>query len=212
MRKTIILFLSIFTHIFVMSQSVVTKNKLIINHGDIILYLSSDTLPMVSKHTIIYSKFKLDSGRDNKWFQDKYKKIDRNAYKKSGYDLGHLTPSQITSYDDVLNHKSFSLYNQAPQLAKFNEGSWKKLEKSVVDSIIKYKCDAKVITGVIYDSTCKFLPNSRIKIPTHYFKILYIGKKTYCWIGSNTTCEVKQTKLAELNIIFKKNKMGISII
>jgi len=189
-----------------------TKNKMIIKHGDITLYLSNDTLPMVSRHTINYSKFKLDSDRDNKWFQDKYKKMDKNAYKNSGYDLGHLTPSHITSYNDTLNHNSFSLYNQAPQLAKFNEGSWKRLEASVEDSIKKYKCNTTVITGVVYDSISKFLPGSKIKIPTHYFKVLYIGNKTYCWIGSNTTCEVKTITLSELNTIFKKNKMGLTII
>ena len=81
MKKTIILLLAIFINFVAMSQSVMTKNKMIIKHGDITLYLSNDTLPMVSRHTINYSKFKLDSDRDNKWFQDKYKKMDKNAYK-----------------------------------------------------------------------------------------------------------------------------------
>ena len=211
MKKMIILLVAILISMSAMSQLVATKNKLILNHGDMILYLSNDTLPMVSKHSINYSKFKLDSDRDNKWFQDKYKKMDKKFYKKSGYDLGHLTPSHITSYDDTLNHKSFSLYNQAPQLSKFNKGNWNKLEQSVEDSINKYKYNVTIITGVIYDSTCKFLSGSKIKIPTHYFKIAYIGKKTYCWIGSNTTCEVKPIKLIELNAIFEKNKMGLTI-
>ena len=195
-----------------MSQIVATKNKLILNHGDMILYLSNDTLPMVSRHSVSYSKFKLDKDRDDNWFQDKYKKMDKGAYKKTGYDLGHLTPSHITSYDDTLNHRSFSLYNQAPQLAKFNRGNWKSLEASVEDSILKYKSNATIITGVIYDATCKPLPNSKITIPSSYFKVLYIGKKVYCWIGSNTTCEVKPIKLVELNAIFEKNKMGLTII
>ena len=212
MKKTIIFLIAILISMSAMSQLVATKNKLILNHGDMILYLSNDTLPMVSRHSINYSKFKLDSDRDNKWFQDKYKKMDKKFYKKSGYDLGHLTPSHITSYSDTLNHKSFSLYNQAPQLSKFNKGNWNKLEASVEDSIFKYKCDAKIITGVIYDSLSKFLPGSKIKIPSHYFKILYVANKTYCWIGSNTTCEIKPTTLVELNAIFKKNKMGLVII
>jgi DNA/RNA endonuclease G (NUC1) len=40
-----------------------------------------------------------------------------------------LTPSDITSYSKVVNHNSFSLYNQAPQLAGFNRGKWSRLEK-----------------------------------------------------------------------------------
>jgi len=212
MKKTILLLLMTILSTTLMSQIVATKNKLILNHGDMILYLSNDTLPMVSRHSVVFSKFKLDTERDNNWFQDKYKKMDKGAYKGTGYDLGHLTPSHITSYDDTLNHRSFSLYNQAPQLAKFNRGNWKSLESSVEDSILKYKANSTIITGVIYDATCKPLPNSRITIPSSYFKVLYIGKKVYCWIGSNTTCEVKPIKLVELNAIFEKNKMGLTII
>ena len=212
MKKTILLLLMTLLSTTLMSQIVATKNKLILNHGDMILYLSNDTLPMVSRHSVVFSKFKLDKDRDNNWFQDKYKKMDKGAYKKTGYDLGHLTPSHITSYDDTLNHRSFSLYNQAPQLVKFNRGSWKSLESSVEDSILKYKANSTIITGVIYDATCKPLPNSRITIPSSYFKVLYIGKKVFCWIGSNTTCEVKPITLVELNAIFEKNKMGLTII
>ena len=212
MKKTILLLLITLLSTTLMSQIVATKNKLILNHGDMILYLSNDTLPMVSRHSVVFSKFKLDKDRDDNWFQDKYKKMNKSVYKKTGYDLGHLTPSHITSYDDTLNHRSFSLYNQAPQLAKFNRGNWKSLEASVEDSILKYKSNATIITGVIYDATCKPLPNSRITIPSSYFKVLYIGKKVYCWIGSNTTCEVKPIKLEELNAIFEKNKMGLNII
>ena len=212
MKKTILLLLMTLLSMTLMSQIVATKNKLILNHGDMILYLTNDTLPMVSKHSVAYSKFKLDKDRDNNWFQDKYKKMTKDSYKGTGYDLGHLTPSHITSYDDTLNHRSFSLYNQAPQLAKFNRGSWKSLESSVEDSILKYRVNVTILTGVIYDATCKPLPNSRITIPSSYFKVLYIGKKVFCWIGSNSTCEVKPIKLEELNAIFEKNKMGLAII
>ena len=137
MKKTILLLLMTLLSTTLMSQIVATKNKLILNHGDMILYLSNDTLPMVSRHSVVFSKFKLDKDRDDHWFQDKYKKMNKSVYIKTGYDLGHLTPSHITSYDDTLNHRSFSLYNQAPQLAKFNRGNWKSLEASVEDSILK---------------------------------------------------------------------------
>ena len=210
MKKAILLAMTLLS-MTLMSQIVQTKNKLVLNHGDMVLYLSNDTLPMVSRHSIVFSKFKLDKDRDNGWFQDKYKKMRKSAYKNTGYDLGHLTPSHITSYDDTLNHRSFSLYNQAPQLAKFNRGNWKRLESSVEDSIIKHRSNAIIITGVIYGPSRKPLPNSRITIPSSYFKVAYIGKKVYCWIGSNSTCEVRMISMVDLNAIFKKNKMGLII-
>jgi len=209
-----LMFLILFSLSSLAQTQVVTNNKLVIKHGDITLYLTDDTCTMVSKHTITYSKFKkLDSDRDDHWFQDTYKgKYSKEPYLHSGYDLGHLTPAHITSYNDTLNHLSFSLFNQAPQIAAFNRGKWAQLEGSVEDSIAKYKSDAIIITGVIYDPTVKeYLTKSRIPIPTAYFKIVVIKKKTWCWIGSNNNGSILPTTVSELNKIFQINKMTLTI-
>lgn len=210
MRKSIIILMALSN--IALSQTVTVGNKLAIKHGDLVLYPSNDTLPMASRHSIKFSKFKLDSDRDDRWFQDRYKKVSKAAYKGTGYDLGHLTPAHITSYDDSLNYNSFSLYNQAPQLARFNRGSWKRLESAVEDSILKYKKDAVVITGVIYDTTPKYLGSSKIKIPSHYFKCVFVGSYKWCWIGSNDSSgEIRTISLQELNAIFEKKKSGLKI-
>lgn len=213
MKEVINLLLFTIMHVNIFSQTISNTN-LKINHGDIILYLTPDSLSMVSKHTISYSNFlKLDTDRDNKWFQDSIKsKYNRTIYSKSGYDLGHLTPSHITSYDDELNHKSFSFLNQAPQLANFNRGKWSRLEGSVEDSISKYKTNTTIITGVIYnEKKPTYLNNSKIKIPTHYYKILYINKLIYCWLGSNINGEMNVITIKDLNNLFKSNGMKIKI-
>lgn len=207
----LILLLSVTVNIF--SQTITTNNKLIINHGDIILYLTDDSLTMVSKHILSYDNFlKLDDERDNRWFQDTIKsKYNRTIYSKSGYDLGHLTPSHITSYNNELNHKSFSFLNQAPQLPSFNRGKWAKIESYVEDSVSKYKKDVVIITGVIYSKKSIYLKNSKIKIPVYYYKILYIDKLIYCWVGSNVNGEIKIISIKELNKLFNSNGMGVSI-
>lgn len=197
-----------------LSQKINSDTNLVIKHGDITLYLTNDTCTMVSKHVLSYSNFlKLDKERDDNWFEDEFKgKYNKNSYYKSGYDIGHLTPSHITSYDNTLNHNSFSLFNAAPQNPTFNRGSWNKLESSVEDSVSKYKKDVIIITGVIYDIKNKiYLDKSKIPIPSNYFKILYIDKKVYCWIGSNVSGEVKLTTVKELNKIFKTNKQKLKI-
>ena len=205
--------LLVIIHINVFSQTISNTN-LKINHGDIILYLTNDTLSMVSKHAISYSNFlKLDKDRDNNWFQDSIKsKYKKEIYSHTGYDLGHLTPSHITSYDNSLNHISFSFLNQAPQLASFNRGKWSKLEGSVEDTIYKYKTNATIITGVIYnEKKPNYLNNSKIKIPIYYYKILYINKLVYCWLGSNIDGEIKIITIKDLNNLFKSNGMKIKI-
>jgi len=202
-----------------LSQKVIVKNSLQIDHGDIKLYLDDDTCTMVSKHTITYQEFqKLGTyPRIDRWFDEKWTgKYLKKYYTNTNYDKGHLTPSHITTYDSLLNLNSFSMFNQAPQFKFFNEKNWQELESDVEDTIQKYKSDATIITGVVYNEKNKtFLKGSRIKIPTHYFKVLYIGKKQWVWIGENvedkTKCQVKVIKLSDLNVIFKKNSMKLSI-
>ena len=212
MKKNFIIIFLVFTSILSLGQIKFTGPTLTIKHGDLTLYLDSDTNSFVSKHELKYSDFKnLDSDRDNRWFQDTYKGIyKKEHYVRSGYDLGHLTPSHITSYNDTLNYKSFSLFNQAPQLAKFNRGKWAQLEKSVEDSVAKYKVDVTIITGVIYNNkNKKYLNKSKIKIPDVYYKILYIKSKnkplTYVWLGSNINGQIIKSDIPQLNGVLRNN-------
>ena len=59
---------------------------------------------------------------------------------------------------------SFSLFNQAPQVAAFNRGKWAQLEGQVEDSISKYQSDVTIITGVIYDPIFKKYLGKSIRI------------------------------------------------
>ena len=212
--KKIFLLLALFICIGSYPQTVTTDNKLIISHGDITLYLTKDTCTLASKHVITYTNYlKLDKERDNHWFQDTYKgKYKKDGFLHTGYDLGHLTPSHITSYDNVLNHNSFSLFNEAPQVAAFNRGKWAQLESSVEDILGKIKKDAVIITGVIYDPNKKsYLPKTKIPIPSAYFKVLFINGKVQCWVGSNTNGLISEISLKDLNDMFKLNKMNLNI-
>jgi len=217
--KFLILITCLISFMSYSQTNVITKNKLVIPHGDITLYLDNDTTTLVSKHIVTYKNFENIGTVDrcNCWFQDTYKgKYIKNKFVKTGFDMGHLTPSSITSYDSIVNKNSFSMFNEAPQYAYFNEHPWKDLEMSVEDSIAKYKKDAIIITGVIYDENKKkYLPNSKIKIPTHYYKILTINKLVYVWIGINAdgkkNCKISQTNLFDLNKLFINNKMELII-
>jgi DNA/RNA endonuclease G (NUC1) len=212
--KKILLLATTLIPLMLVAQTIITDNKLTIPHGDITLYLTKDTCALASKHVITYSEFlKLDKERDNRWFQDTYKgKYTKDSYLRTGYDIGHLTPSHITSYDNDLSHRSFSLFNAAPQLAAFNRGKWAQMERSVEDSIAKYKKDAIIVTGVIYDGKkTTYMGKSKIPIPISFFKVVYIDEKVFCWFGSNINGLIIKTTVKELNEIFKLNKMTLKI-
>ena len=191
-------------------QVTFNEPKTQVKHEVLTFYLDLDNNSFISKQELKFTDFlKLDSERDDNWHSEIKGLYSKKPYEYSGYDLGHLTPSHTTSYDNKVNYHSFSFYNQAPQLAGFNRGKWARLERAVEDSISKYKSDVTIITGVIYDNNKKvYLGKSKIKIPTSYYKILSIKTKklNYVWIGSNINGEVITINVKELNELLKINK------
>ena len=200
------------------SQSVtISGTAFTIKHKELTFYLDCDTNTYISVHHVTHIQLTTLTGvRKDRWHKEwpfgPYKKA---AYVNTGYDLGHLTPSKITMYDDSTNYHTFSLFNQAPQLAYFNEHPWEQIEMSVINTILKANCDATVVTGVIYDNKNKtYLNGSRIKIPIDYFKILILSNGTIsAWIGSNINGLVTVTDVKSILDIAVKNgnKLDISI-
>lgn len=188
-----------------------------IKHKTLTFYLDKDTASYISVQGIKFDEIMALSGkRSDKWHKEKpYGPYHKDAYLHSGYDLGHLTPSNITSYNDSLNYFSFSLFNQAPQLAGFNRGVWAQLEGEVEDLIKIKKTNAIVVTGVIYDNHHKqYLGKSRIKIPLAYYKILVFSDgTTKSWMGSNINGLLTEIEIKTILQIAKENgnKLGIHI-
>ena len=216
--RTFLITCFIISSSFIQAQSVkVDSTKFTINHGDLTFYLDNDTASFVSVHTVTYKEvIRLDGKRSDKWHKEKpFGPYNREASQKTGYDLGHLTPSNITSYDDSLNYHSFSLFNQAPQLAGFNRGKWSQLENYVEQLILKKKTDAIIITGVIYDNKKKtFLGKSRIKVPIAYYKIVVFDKKkVYAWMGSNVNGLITKTDIKTIVKMANENgnKLNLKI-
>lgn len=215
MKKIIIVLLALTTA--VLGQNIkIDSTKFTIHHGELTFYLDKDTASYVSVQKLKHSEIlKIDGVRSDKWHKEKpfgpYKKDD---YIHTGYDLGHLTPSNITYYDDSLNYHSFSLFNQAPQLAGFNRGGWSQLEAKVIDMITKQKLDASIITGVLYESKYQeYLHNSRIKVPFVYYKILvFKDATTKAWIGSNTNGTITETDVKTILEIARSNGNKLNII
>jgi DNA/RNA endonuclease G (NUC1) len=216
MIKKLILLAFVLITTTVFSQTVkITGSIFTINHGDLTFYLDKDTSSYVSVHKITSTQIKRLSGiRKDRWHIEKpYGPYKKSLYVNTGYDLGHLTPSKITMYNDSVNFHTFSMFNEAPQLSQFNEHPWEQLEMSVINIILKTKCNAVIITGVIYDNKHKqYLGKSRIKIPTEYYKILVLSNgTTYAWIGSNVNGLISKISVESIVQIAKDNGNNLDI-
>lgn len=187
-----------------------------IKHGPLTFYLDADTASFISVQKITYPDIlRLTGIRSDKWHKEKpFGPYKKEYYLHTGYDLGHLTPSNITSYNDSLNYNSFSFFNQAPQLAGFNRGKWANLEGNVELLIIKKQESATIVTGVIYNNINKeYLDSSRVKIPVYYFKIVFFleSNEIHAWLGSNVNGLLLETTIANIIDIAKQNKNKVYI-
>lgn len=215
-NKVITLLVFIISFNSVLAQKVkITNTSFIIKHRTLTFYLDKDTASYVSVQEVTYDDvMSLTGKRSDKWHKEKpFGPYNKNAYRNSGYDLGHLTPSNITSYNDSLNYFSFSFFNQAPQLAGFNRGHWAKLENDVEDLIKIKQGKVIIVTGVIYNNYKKeYLSNTRIKIPLAFYKILVFNDGvTKVWLGSNINGLVTETDLKTVLQVAKDNGNKLKI-
>ena len=214
MKKLLLVLLTLIT-LSSFAQIRIDSTAFTIHHGELTFYLDKDTASFVSVQTVTYKEMlKIDGIRSDKWHKEKpYGPYKKDTYVHTGYDLGHLTPSNITSYDDSLNYHSFSLFNQAPQIAAFNRGAWAQLEGKVEDLIKSSKENCTIVTGVLYEAdNVVYLKGSKIKVPFVYYKILYIrGIEAQAWIGSNNNGMITVSDVKSILEIARKNGNKLDI-
>lgn len=119
-------------------------------------------------------------------------------YKKSGYDRGHLVPSDDMP-DFESQNESFSLSNIVPQNPKNNRGVWKKLEDEARD-YTRIEKRVYVISGPIYDNYNKTIGNNVI-VPTRLFKIIFLpskNKSIVYVVNNNGNRDLNITNINEL--------------
>jgi DNA/RNA endonuclease G (NUC1) len=101
-------------------------------------------------------------------------------YQKSGFDQGHIAPSEDTSRTIGQNVNSFILSNMAPQHGSFNRVIWRRLE-GYGQKWAKLFGTVYIVSGSIFDADRDGIPDDgagakrvkqRVGIPTHFFKVI----------------------------------------
>ena len=103
-------------------------------------------------------------------------------YARSGYDRGHMVPAEDQRWSAQAMADSFLMSNMAPQKPCSNRGLWKKLEGQVRDWAEKYN-ELFVVTGPITSETDDAIPNTKIRIPKRFFKVVLEKKNGTKAIG-----------------------------
>jgi endonuclease G, mitochondrial len=92
-------------------------------------------------------------------------------YKRSGFDRGHMAPNGDMSTPEA-QEESFSLANMIPQDPCNNEVLWEGIESAVRD--IALKEEVFVVTGPAFLGAELQSLNSRVLVPTHVYKAIYV--------------------------------------
>ena len=97
---------------------------------------------------------------------------DREDYKRSGYDRGHLVPAGDMAFSRKSMSETFYLSNMSPQVRAFNGGIWRELEENVRDWSYKFR-HLYIVTGpVLSEPTLGNIGRNKVSIPAAYFKVL----------------------------------------
>ena len=102
--------------------------------------------------------------------------VRHGDYTRSGYDRGHMAPNYAiaTRYGEEAQLETFLMSNIIPQSPDLNRGPWRMLEEKVASDggYAEELGEVWVVTGPVFSSKPKTLPNTEIAIPDACFKII----------------------------------------
>jgi endonuclease G len=103
--------------------------------------------------------------------------VSSNAYKKSGFDRGHLVPAADMKLNYTAMSESFYMTNMSPQAPSFNRGVWNALEYGFRKAVLKYG-NAYVVTAPVLNLDLRRLKGGTA-VPDFFYKIAYFPKEHF---------------------------------
>ncbi len=101
--------------------------------------------------------------------------VGSNAYVASGYDRGHLCPSEPRTRSDSDNANTFYMSNIWPQTGSLNQQTWAYLESYCDSLCTKANKERYIIAGGIYRT--KNRVNGLVTIPDSCWKVVVVMDK-----------------------------------
>jgi endonuclease G len=121
--------------------------------------------------------------------------VSSSNYINSGFDRGHLCPSDDRSKNDTDNAATFLMSNIVPQAPQLNQNSWKMLE-TYARSLSAQGFEVYSFAGVYgvggigkKNEVTTSLADGKLEVPAHFWKVLVIlpkGENDLSRIDKNT--------------------------
>lgn len=168
------------SHIHYVNTDMDYKGKQVRNYS----YLYNDELKMA--YWVAYPLVRNYVGtvkRSNKWhFESAFDKSLQTNFNKGNtpYDRGHQIPSKDRTFSHDANYTTFVFTNMTPQLDRFNQGLWQKLEDRVRswipgnDTLFVVTGASEISFGGEQISYTRDKMGNNVCIPKYYYKALAV--------------------------------------
>lgn len=109
-------------------------------------------------------------------------------YSRSGYDRGHMVPSEDRQRSVPQNGTTFRMSNVAPQVPSLNRGAWLQTEERCRQLARLYD-SVKVTAEILFLDSCpRYIGKVRIRVPSHFRKVVRVARTDsilYIWTFAN---------------------------
>ncbi|NJM27877.1 MAG: DNA/RNA non-specific endonuclease, partial [Pseudanabaena sp. RU_4_16] len=125
------------------------------------------------------------SGRTDNWNSDRtlpknWNRVTPNSYKGSGYDRGHMTPSDDRTRSPEANSETFLMTNILPQAPDNNRGAWVELEKYSRE-LAKEGKELYIIAGGVGKKG--EIAGGKVSVPARVWKVIVVLEQPGLGIG-----------------------------
>ena len=125
------------------------------------------------------------SGRTDNWNSDRtlpknWNRVTPNSYKGSGYDRGHMTPSDDRTRSPEVNSETFLMTNILPQAPDNNRGAWVELEKYSRE-LAKEGKELYIIAGGVGKKG--EIAGGKVSVPARVWKVIVVLEQPGLGIG-----------------------------
>lgn len=93
-------------------------------------------------------------------------------YKRSGYDRGHMVPSEDKQSSVSLNRMTFRMSNVCPQLPSLNRGQWKHTENVCRQLAIRHDSVRVEVHAIFTPHWVHHIGAHAIRVPDHFRKVV----------------------------------------
>lgn len=147
--------------------------------GHTLSYNNETRLPNWVAYELTGKEVQGDNPRKDKFARDpqvKGAQADKEDYRNSGWDRGHMAPAGDMKWSTKAMDESYYFTNICPQNHELNSGDWKELEEKCRKWAEKYGSVYIVCGPIITENTHGKLGENQIVIPDKFFKVLLIQK------------------------------------